>query len=109
MQEKRVKHQSVIVKQKEADEKAKIAKAELQAEEEPVNGNATNEPQEEADDEMVQEAFSTVIAQKKRNTRRPYDPSQPKRKKIQERQTKDEENFIPYMAKDYQTESGQVA
>ena len=72
MQEKRMKHQSVIAKQKEANEKAKRAKNEQSADEEtPKEGGEPAEPQEEADEQMVQEAFSTVIAQKKRKARKP--------------------------------------
>ena len=102
MLEKRIKHQRIILKQKALDVKGKKDASEASAasaEKEP------SVPQEEADDEMVQEAFSTVIAQKKRTSRKPFDPSQPKKKqRIQD--TKDEENYINYMAKDYQTESG---
>lgn len=101
-----MKHQSVIVRQKEADEKAKLEAQVEQSDDEPAKEGAP-EPAEEADEEAVQEAFSTVIAQKKRKARKPYDPGQPRKKKT-ERKTKDEEHFIPYMAKDYQTESGQV-
>lgn len=109
MQEKRTKHQGVIVRQKEADEKAELARDERESDnEEPTRESASNEPQEEADEATVQEAFGTVIAQKKRKARKPYDANQAKKKKP-ERCAKDDEHFIPYMAKDYQTESGQVA
>jgi len=102
MLEKRIKHQRVILKQKALDvtqEKKTASDAAASAEAE------FTVPQEEADEEMVQEAFSTVIAQKKRTSRKPFDPSQPK-KKQRLQPTKDEENYINYMAKDHQTESG---
>ncbi|XP_059351601.1 ATP-dependent RNA helicase DDX54-like [Daphnia carinata] len=100
MLEKRIKHQRIIMKQKKAAIKSA---AEAASSEEPENVAV---PQEEADDEMVQEAFSTVIAQKRRTSRKPFDPNQAKKKRIQTQSTKDEENYINYVAKDHQTESG---
>jgi hypothetical protein len=101
MLEKRIKHQRVIIKQKALDvtQEKKTASDAASAEAE------SKVPQEEADEETVQETFSTVIAQKKRSSRKPFVPSQPK-KKQRLQPTKDEENYINYTAKDYQTESG---
>lgn len=99
MLEKRIKHQRIIIKQKKSEEP-------------PENENVPSElpettvPQEEADEEMVQEAFSTVVAQKKRTSRKPFDPNQAKKRKLQTQPIRDEENYIRYMSKDHQTESG---
>lgn len=100
MLEKRIKHQRIIIKQKKSEMKSA---AEAAFAEEIEN---TGVPQEEADEEMVQEAFSTVIAQKKRTSRKPFDPNQAKKKRLQSQTTKDEDNYINYVAKDHQTESG---
>ena len=99
MLEKRIKHQRIIIKQKNANMK----QSETKPSDEPESNSV---PQEEANEELVQEAFSTVIAQKKRTSRKPYDPNQAKKRRLQTQTTKDEENYINYNAKDHQTESG---
>ena len=101
MLEKRIKHQMIIIKQKESNMKQIETKP--SDEDEPERSGV---PQEEANEELVQEAFSTVIAQKKRTSRKPFDPNQAKKKRLQSKPTKDEENYINYVAKDHQTESG---
>lgn len=102
MLEKRIKHQRIILKQKSQEATENRTSAPNDAQEE----SKSDVPQEEADDEAVQEAFSTVIAQKKRSSRKPFDPNQPKKKRVKLATTKDEEHYIPYVAKDHQTESG---
>jgi hypothetical protein len=99
MLEKRIKHQMIIIKQK----KSNMKQMEAKPSDEPESSGV---PQEEANEEMVQEAFSTVIAQKKRTSRKPFDPSQTKKRRLQSKTTKDEDNYINYIAKDHQTESG---
>lgn len=102
MLEKRVKHQRIIIKQKESD-----VASENRAIETTISKELeTTVPQEEADEEMVQDTFSNVIASKKRDSRKPFDPNQIKKRRLQSQPTKDEENYIPYLAKDHQTESG---
>lgn len=95
MLEKRIKHQRIILKQKNSD----LIRNQM--------NSSSNEPepttvQEEADEEMVQEAFSTVIAQKKRASCKPFNPT--KKRRVQS--IKDEENYIRYVAKDHETETG---
>ena len=102
MLEKRIKHQRIIIKQKEADTKTGT----VPFDETEEGDGPVPVPQEEADEEMVQEAFSTVIAQKKRTSRKPFIPGQVKKRRIQAQPTRDEENYIRYEAKDHQTESG---
>ncbi|XP_046459761.1 ATP-dependent RNA helicase DDX54-like isoform X2 [Daphnia pulex] len=99
MLEKRIKHQRIIIKQKNANMK----QSETKPSDEPESSGV---PQEEANEELVQEAFSTVIAQKKRTSRKPFDPNQSKKRRLQSQTTKDEENYINYNSKDHQTESG---
>lgn len=99
MLEKRIKHQRIIIKQKKSEEAAETQNTLSELPE-------TTVPQEEADEEMVQEAFSTVVAQKKRVSRKPFDPNQSKKRKLASQPTRDEENYIRYMSKDHQTESG---
>jgi len=101
MLEKRIKHQRIILKQKALDTTTENQAAAFDQVEDPAR-----EPQEQADEDMVQEAFSTVIAQKKRTSQKPFDPNQPKKKKVKATTTKDEENYINYVSKDYQTETG---
>lgn len=100
MLEKRIKHQRIIIKQKKADEKTDTPFDETEEGDRP-----TAVPQEEADEEMVQDAFSAVIAQKKRTSRKPFIP-EAKKRKTQSQPLRDEENYIRYEAKDHQTESG---
>ena len=104
MLEKRIKHQRIIIKEKAQNNAKNEAVAFDKEQTEAAAGSSVH--QEEADEETVQEAFSTVIAQKKRTSRKPFDPSQPKKKRAKPAPTKDDENYIPYVAKDYQTESG---
>ena len=100
MLEKRVKHERVILKQK-----ALTAKENESAPDE-VELSKKMAEQEEAGEELVQEAFSTVIAPKRRINSKPFDPDQPKKKRVKNVVVKDEENYIPYVAKDHHGESG---
>lgn len=97
MLEKRIKHQRTIIKQKSNDLIRHQIKLSTDQQEPTV-------PQEEADDEMVQGAFTTVIAQKKCLNRKPFDPNKAKKRRTEP--TRDEENYIPYVSKDHQTETG---
>ena len=98
MLEKRIKHQRIIIKQKtlEETEKQKPSFDEV----------APSVPQEEADEEDLHNTFSTVIAQKKRTNQKPFDPNRPKKRRTMPKSTKDEENYINYVAKDHLTETG---
>ena len=106
MREKRVKHERIIYKNKQTA----LVELKRQADEEHASDEegATVEMAEQADDDEVKEAFSTVIAQKKRSSRKPFDPEQSKRKKLRlsQKSTKDEENYIPYISADHHGESG---
>lgn len=100
MKEKRGKHEVLIAKHKAAGVKEKEEKA-LQAREE--EEREPRQEQAQADEEAVNEAFSEVIAQKKRTKPFVASESKKKRPKIS---TKDEQNYIPYVAKDHHGESG---
>lgn len=98
-----MKHQKIIHKRIKAAEDSAIQTETFEDSENVINSSAVLQ---EADDAMVQDAFSTVIAQKKRISRKPFVPDQPKKRRLQSQFVKDEENYIPYVSKDHQTESG---
>jgi len=98
MLEKRVKHQRIIVKQKELDATAPKAPSFDQLKVAPAAP--------EADEEELQDAFSTVIAQKKRASQKPFDVNKAKKKRVALQSSKDEANYINYASKDHLTETG---
>ena len=101
MVEKRIKHQRIIVKQKELDAAAPQAPSFDQLKSTPAAV--------EANEDELQDTFSTVIAQKKRTSQKPFDVSKAKRKRVARQSTKDEANYINYASKDHLTETGYIS
>ena len=101
MLEKRVKHQRIIIKQKGLDAEAPKAPS--------FDDLKPRQAVDEADEDELQNAFSTVIAQKKRASQKPFDANKAKKKRVGVQSTKDEANYINYASKDHLTETGCVA
>ncbi|XP_061173182.1 ATP-dependent RNA helicase DDX54-like [Saccostrea echinata] len=96
MKQKRAFHQTTIHKRNEQMSES----MEMEAD----DSDGAESEQEMADEDNVQETFQTVIGGKRKASNRVFDPE--RKKKHKRENIRDEENYLHYRPKDFQSELG---
>ncbi|XP_048728336.2 ATP-dependent RNA helicase DDX54-like [Ostrea edulis] len=96
MKQKRAFHQTVIHRRIEQTSESKEAEAD--------DSDRENTEQQMADEDNLQETFRTVIGGKRKANSKVFDPKRKKKRKSES--VRDEENYLHYRPKDFQSEQG---